>query len=70
MKRIANKIFSKLVLGGLIIVLQFSWFVYLIYSATSASSAANLALQIIAVALALYVANKDTRTSNKCHGLF
>lgn len=70
MKRIANKIFSKLVLGGLIIVLQFSWFVYLIYSATSASSAANLALQIIAVALALYVANKDTRTSNKMSWIF
>lgn len=38
MKRILNKLFSKLVLGGLIIILQFSWFVYLLYSATVYSS--------------------------------
>lgn len=70
MKRIANKIFSKLVLGGLIIILQFSWFVYLLYSATVASSVVNMGLQVFAVALALYVANRDIRTSNKMSWIF
>ncbi len=70
MKRLANKLFSKLVLGGLIIILQFSWFVYMIYSATAASSAVNIVFQIIAVALALYVANKEMRTSYKMSWIF
>lgn len=70
MKRIANKIFGKLTLGALIILLQFGWFVYLIYSATAANTAINVCFQIIAVALALYVANKDIRTSYKMSWIF
>ena len=56
MKRFANKLFSKLVLGAMIILLQFGWFVYLIYSATTVNSAVNIGFQVIAVALALSVA--------------
>ena len=63
MKRFASKVFSKLVIGALIIILQFGWFVYLIYSATAANSAVNMCLQIVAVALALYIANNDFRMS-------
>lgn len=70
MKRIANKIFGKLTVGAFIILLQFGWFVYLIYSATAANTAINACLQIIAVALALYVANKDIRTSYKMSWIF
>ena len=70
MKRFLNKLFSKLVLGAVIIILQFGWFVYLIYGATTANSVANLCLQIAAVALALYVANKDIRTSYKMSWIF
>ena len=46
MKRILNKLFSKLVLGGLIIILQFSWFVYLLYSATVYSSMVDALFKI------------------------
>lgn len=70
MKRFANKLFSKLVLGAMIILLQFGWFVYLIYSATTVNSAVNIGFQVIAVALALSVANKDMRTSYKMSWIF
>ena len=59
MKRFASKLFSKLVLGALIIILQFGWFVYLIYCATTVNSAVNIGFQVIAVALTLYVAIVD-----------
>ncbi|MDD6334624.1 MAG: cardiolipin synthase [Clostridia bacterium] len=70
MKRFLSKLFSKLFLGILIIALQFGWFVYLTYSATTVNSAMNIVFQIIAVALALYVANKDMRTSYKMSWIF
>lgn len=70
MKRLASKLFSKLIIGGLIIILQFGWFVYLIYSAKRSNSAVNLALEIIAVAIALYISNKDMRTSYKMSWIF
>lgn len=52
MKRILNKLFSKLVLGGLIIILQFSWFVYLLYSATVYSSMVDALFKIATIVLA------------------
>lgn len=70
MKRFASKIFSKLTIGAGIILLQFGWFVYLVYSAKRSSSAANMALEVIAVALALYIANKDMRTSYRMSWIF
>lgn len=70
MKRFASKIFSKLTIGAGIILLQFGWFVYLVYSAKRSSSAANMALDVIAVALALYIANKDMRTSYRMSWIF
>lgn len=70
MKRFLNRLFSKLFLGIIIIVLQFGWFVYLTYSATTVNSAVNIVFQIIAVALALYVANRDMRTSYKMSWIF
>ena len=53
MKRILNKLFSKLVLGGLIIILQFSWFVYLLYSATVYSSMVDALFKIASIVLAV-----------------
>lgn len=70
MKRFLNRLFSKLFLGIIIMVLQFGWFVYLTYSATTVNSAVNIGFQIIAVALALYVANRDIRTSYKMSWIF
>ena len=54
MKRILNKLFSKLVLGGLIIILQFSWFVYLLYSATVYSSMVDALFKIASIVLAMW----------------
>lgn len=70
MKRFASKLFSKLTIGVIIIILQFSWFVYLVYSAKRSSSAANMVFQVCAVALALYIANKDMRTSYRMSWIF
>ena len=70
MKRFASKLFSKLTIGATIIILQFGWFVYLIYSAKRSNSAANMALEVCAVALALYISNKDMRTSFKMSWIF
>lgn len=70
MKRIANKIFSRLTMGALMILLQFGWIVFLIYSAMPQSTAINVGFQVLAVALALYVANKDIRTSYKMSWIF
>ncbi|MCI7321944.1 MAG: cardiolipin synthase [Lachnospiraceae bacterium] len=70
MKRILSKLFSKLFFGMLIIALQFGWFVYMIYSATIVNSAINIVFQVIAVALALHVANRDIRTSYKMSWIF
>ena len=70
MKRFASKLFSKLTIGATIIILQFGWFVYLVYSAKRSSSAANMALEVVAVAIALYIANKDIRTSYKMSWIF
>ena len=70
MKRILSKLFSKLFFGMLIIALQFGWFVYMFYSATIVNSAMNIVFQVIAVALALHVANRDIRTSYKMSWIF
>lgn len=68
MKRILNKLFSKLVLGGLIIILQFSWFVYLLYSATVYSSMVDALFKIASIVLALFVSSRDMRSTYKLPG--
>jgi cardiolipin synthase len=70
MRRIADKIFSKLALGALIILLQFLWFVYMLYTATLASSVAEIIMRVAAVAMALNIANKEMRTSYKLSWTF
>lgn len=70
MKWIANNIFSKLVLGVLVILLQFGWLVYMLYYATATSSVFNLILHALAVMLALYVINKDIKPYFKLSWVF
>ena len=70
MKRILNKLFSKLVLGGLIIILQFSWFVYLLYSATVYSSMVDALFKIASIVLALFVSSRDMRSTYKTSWIF
>ena len=61
--KILNKLFSKLVLGALIIILQFCWFVYLLYSVSLTSSIADIAITVLAIVLALYVSSRDMRST-------
>lgn len=70
MKRILNKLFSKLVLGVLIILLQFGWFVYLLYSATVYSSIADAVFKIASIVLALFVSSRDMRSTYKTSWIF
>ena len=70
MKRILNKLFGKLVLGGLIIILQFSWFVYLLYSATVYSSMVDALFKIASIVLALFVSSRDMRSTYKTSWIF
>lgn len=61
MKKLANKIFSKAVLGFLLIFIQFVWIVFLVYRATIWNSIIDIVLKLISIILALYIANKDTK---------
>ena len=70
MKRILNKLFSKLVLGGLIIILQFSWFVYLLYSATVYSSMVDALFKISSNVIALFVSSSDILSTYKNSTIF
>lgn len=70
MKRILNKLFSKLVLGVIIIILQFGWFVYLLYSATLYSSIADALLKAASIVLALFVSSRDMRSTYKTSWIF
>ena len=68
--KILNKLFSKLVLGALIIILQFCWFVYLLYSVSLTSSIADIAITVLAIVLALYVSSRDMRSTYKISWIF
>ncbi len=70
MKRIANLLFSKLVLSSLIILLQFGWIVYITYYTTTRNSAVNAAFHVLAIVLAVYVANKEMRPYAKLSWIF
>lgn len=70
MKRIANFLFSKLVLSGIIIVIQFGWIVYMTYYTTTINSVVNLAFHILATFLALYVVSRDMRPYFKLSWIF
>lgn len=70
MKRVLNKLFSKLVLGAIIIILQFGWLVYLLYSATLASSVVDMIFKVAAIMLALFVSSRDMRSTYKTSWIF
>lgn len=69
-KKFLNLFFSKLVLGGLMIVLQFGWIVYITYKATLQSSLLNVLLHFLAILLALYLVSRDMRPFFKLSWIF
>uniref|UniRef100_UPI0040566886 cardiolipin synthase n=1 Tax=Agathobacter sp. TaxID=2021311 RepID=UPI0040566886 len=70
MKKIFNRLFSKLVLIGITILIQFAWIVYTIYITTDGNPIANTVLRIISVVCALYVVYKDMKLYNKLSWVF
>ena len=70
MKKVFNRLFSKLVLIGIMILIQFNWIVYTIYVATDGNPVANTILRIISVVCALYVVYKDMKLYNKLSWVF
>lgn len=70
LKHFASKIFSKLVIYGIIILLQFTWLIYLIYSASARSSIFNILLHTLAIVNALYIVSKDMKPLNKISWIF
>ena len=60
-KKFASKLFSKLVIMWLIILFQIGWVIMLVYHASERNSIFNMCLNIVAVAFALYVVNRDMK---------
>ena len=70
MKKILNKLFSRLFIFGIIILLQFVWIVYTLFVSTEVYSGAGLLLKVIAVLIALYVVYKDMKPYTKLSWVF
>lgn len=70
MKKILNKLFSKLMLGAIIILMQMAWIVYTLFIATESNSIIDVLLRIISVVIALYVVYKDMKPYNKISWVF
>jgi cardiolipin synthase len=70
MRKFLSRLFSKLVICALIILLQFGWIVYATYRATTQSSVLNILLHLLAVTIALYVVNKDMKPYFKLSWIF
>lgn len=61
MKKIAGILFSKMVLGFLMIFLQFVWIIFLVYRATLWNSILDAIFKIVGVILAIRIANRDIK---------
>ncbi len=70
MKKILNKLFSRLFLFGVIILLQFFWIVYTLFVTTETNSWLDVLLRVISVVIALYVVYKDMKPYNKISWVF
>ncbi len=58
-KYIVSWIFSKMVLGIILIIIQAGWLLYLLYWATSVSRGLDVAIHVLALVLALVIVDKD-----------
>lgn len=61
MKKLASKLFSKAVLGFFLMFIQFVWILFLVYRATIWNSIVDFLIKILAIVLAIYIANKDVK---------
>ena len=70
MKKVLSKLFGRLVITAIIILLQFVWIVATLYEAEAISPWVSVALRVISVVIALYVVYKDMRPHNKLSWIF
>ena len=70
MKKFLSKLFSRLVITAIIILLQFAWIVATLYEAEAINPVFSLVLRGISVVIALYVVYKDMRPHNKMSWIF
>ena len=70
MKKILNKLFGRLFLTGIVILIQFIWIVATLYEAEGMNPWFAVVLRCISVVIALYVVYKDMRPHNKLSWIF
>lgn len=70
MKKVFNKLFSRLGITSIIILLQVFWIVATLYEATAISPGFSIGLRMISVIIALYVIYKDYNPHNKLSWVF
>lgn len=70
MKKVLNKLFGRLVLTSIIILLQFGWILATLYEAGNVNPFFNVVLRIISLVIALYVVYKDMRPHSKMSWIF
>ena len=70
MKKVLNKLFGRLVLTAIIILVQFGWIAFTLYEAGEINHWFSLGLRLISLVIALYVVYKDSRPHNKLSWIF
>lgn len=70
MKKVLNKLFGRLVLTAIIILVQFTWIAFTLYEAGEISPWFSLGLRVVSLVIALYVVYKDSRPHNKLSWIF
>lgn len=70
MKKIFRLLFSKFVLIGITILIQFIWVIYTVYIATDGNPIATTILHGLSLIYALYVVSRDMKLYNKLSWVF
>lgn len=70
MKRVINKLFSRLFLTAIILLLQLVWIAFTLYEAAEINPIFNIVLRIISVIFALYVVYRHMKEYNKLSWVF
>ena len=70
MKKFLNKLFGRLVITAIIILLQIVWIAVTLYEASAISPAFSIGLRVVSLVIALYVIYKDYNPHNKLSWVF
>ncbi|MBQ2902014.1 MAG: cardiolipin synthase [Agathobacter sp.] len=70
MKKVLSKLFGRLVLTGIIILIQFGWIAFTLYEAGVVNPWFSIGLRLVSLVCALYVVYKDMRPHSKMSWIF